>query len=377
MNILTWGKVTKHEENTLIIEFFKNSEKYIYDIEVLEGYNHVIVKDPNNDNKILFDFTDHSENGSVNNFTRKIKNMVYIFNNNKISIKFENKQFKFIKPLKPAKKNFTKFLTFDIETRNINNQLTPYCICIYDGRLKYSFYLSDYKSSEAMINAAINVFFSKYKIGDQEIFRYNKCLIFAHNFSKFDSIFILKHLVKYVYKYGYKINILRKDTDFINISIGLGKFEINFRDSYLLLQSSLKKLAKSFNVVDKGIFPYEFVNDLNIPLNYSGKVPEYKYFSNISSEQYNEYVSSFNSKWKLKYETIKYCLKDCVILHRILIKFSREIYNDLGVTLLFAPTTSSLALRTYLTKFLDKDTQIPIIMGDVYNFVHNPILVDM
>lgn len=36
-------------------------------------------------------------------------------------------------------------------------------------------------------------------------------------------------------------------------------FNLYFRDSYLLLPSSLAKLAKNFKVENKGIFPYEYV----------------------------------------------------------------------------------------------------------------------
>ena len=39
------------------------------------------------------------------------------------------------------------------------------------------------------------------------------------------------------------------------------KYKISFRDSYLMLPTSLAKLAKQFKVVNKGIFPYKFVND--------------------------------------------------------------------------------------------------------------------
>lgn len=285
--------------------------------------------------------------------------------------------FKFIKPLKPSTKNFTKFITFEIETRTIDNQMVPYCICIFDGKLKYSFYLTDYKSIEAMIIAAIKVFFIKYKMSIKgktvEKYKYNQYLIFAHNSSKFDMIFIFKYLAKYAIKNGYNIDIIKRNNDFINISISFGKeFQINFRDSYLLLKSSLMKLAKSFNVIDKGIFPYEFVNNPQTSLDYSGKVPEFKYFSNITSNDYNNYSKTFNSKWRLKTETIKYCIKDCIVLHQILKKFSTELFSELGVTLKYSPTTSSLALRSFLNKFINKNksgVEIPIIMGEVHDFI--------
>lgn len=46
----------------------------------------------------------------------------------------------------------------------------------------------------------------------------------------------------------------------ISISLNWGKYVIHFKDSYQLLPSSLRSLAKAFNVLEKSIFPYYFVN---------------------------------------------------------------------------------------------------------------------
>jgi DNA polymerase type B, organellar and viral len=51
------------------------------------------------------------------------------------------------------------------------------------------------------------------------------------------------------------------------------KLSLFFRDSYLLLPISLSKLAINFNIENKGFFPYSFVNDSNISLDYRGTVP--------------------------------------------------------------------------------------------------------
>lgn len=63
---------------------------------------------------------------------------------------------------------------------------------------------------------------------------------------------------------------------FFNLTLNFSvKYNIKFKDSYLLLPASLIKLAKSFNLENKGIFPFRFVNDINIPLNYKGAVPAF------------------------------------------------------------------------------------------------------
>jgi len=67
------------------------------------------------------------------------------------------------------------------------------------------------------------------------------------------------------------------------------KYQLTFMDSYLLLTNSLKDLGKSFPIESqKNIFPFLLNN-----INYKGKIPDYKLFSNISIEEYNNYKKQF------------------------------------------------------------------------------------
>lgn len=113
------------------------------------------------------------------------------------------------------------------------------------------------------------------------------------------------------------------------------------------------------------------MNNSDLDLNYVGPVPDFRYFNDISLQQYTEYSKNFTKNWYLKYETKKYCLQDCVSLYQVIKKFSYMIYKELNVNLRFAPTTSSLALRTYRTKFKDATgiKFIPIITGETYKFI--------
>lgn len=261
-----------------------------------------------------------------------------------------------MKPLAKAKSKFIKFITLDIETRTIDNKLTPFCICFYDGLKKKSFYITSFKNSEAMISSALNSILTNKD--------YTNYVVFAHNLSKFDGVFITIFLLSI--KLNYKVNIIKRDSDIINITLTSDSsgFNITFRDSLLLLPSSLRKLAKSFGVNEKSIFPYTFVNDPTLDLNYTGNVPDFKYFTKITLDQYNNYCTNFKV-WSLKNETIKYCLQDCVVLYQVLRKFSSTIFKDLKVNLKYAPTTSSLALRSFRTSFLEASgiKFIPIIHG--------------
>ena len=135
------------------------------------------------------------------------------------------------------------------------------------------------------------------------------------------------------------LKIIKRDSNIVGIRVthryldsetnSYKTFDFEFRDSYLTLNFSplfIKKrieLAESFGTplpyplcgptlwthfVDplcgptlwtggKGIFPYGFAkNDIN--LNYVGKVPEFKYFENISLDEYNEYSDNFKNKKK-------------------------------------------------------------------------------
>ena len=159
-----------------------------------------------------------------------------------------------------------------------------------------------------------------------------------------------------------------------------------FRDSFLLLPSSLKKLANNFNVEDKGkggwrqwrggaeprrhprpchraggaalpsrprrrgssltpCPPYRFVD--KTPLDYIGRVaaasaasPPIDYFDNILEKEYNKYCASFFKKeWNLKTETIKYCEQDVRTLYQIIDKFNFQIFDKFNINI------HSVALR--------------------------------
>lgn len=182
--------------------------------------------------------------------------------------------------------------------------MLPYCIGLFDGKKKKSYYLTDFKNSGEMITTFLKDLLTNVK--------YHNSIVYAHNLSKFDGIFILKYLYQVAISLRFKVNIIKRESDIINIVLlsEANDFTITFRDSLLLLPSSLRKLAKSFGVQNKSIFPYDFVNNPNLELNYVGSVPDFKYFSDIKLDEYNEYCKNFsNNKWSVRSETIKYCLQ--------------------------------------------------------------------
>jgi len=73
----------------------------------------------------------------------------------------------------------------DLETKNINGNLIPYCVSIFDGKKAYSFYIDEFISSDEMLKASIQFILKR---------KYNKNRVYLHNFSYFDGIFLMKAL---------------------------------------------------------------------------------------------------------------------------------------------------------------------------------------
>ena len=96
-------------------------------------------------------------------------------------------------------------------------------------------------------------------------------------------------------------------------------------------------------------------------------------------EEYLAYSNKFsnNKDWNLKFETIKYCELDCIVLYNNINKFSDNIFKLFRIDILQYPTLSSLAFAIYRTKFLNKDAKIPLIQGDIYNFIKSLIQVEV
>jgi hypothetical protein len=111
--------------------------------------------------------------------------------------------------------------------------------------------------------------------------------------AKFDIIFLLKYIAKIAF-----LQPVIHNGRIISLSINYGEnynYQIQFKDSYLILLASLSKLTNGFGVETvKSIFPFLFVNKDN--LDYIGEVPDIKYFGNkIKLSEYKEYLNKFNN----------------------------------------------------------------------------------
>jgi hypothetical protein len=351
-----WGTILYKKDSLLKIR--KHFSSLIYNINFNLGYNIIEILDSNNN--IILKFIDkYSEDKS--SFIRIINNQTYHIKNGQLILKSLKKTTNYLKSLKIDKKLNNKFITLDIETQTINNVMTPYCICFYDGKYSKSFYLSDYKNNQEMLLYSITSLLKR---------KYNGYKVYVHNLSNFDGIFLVKILSSID---NIKLYPVIKDDKMIDIKLtysNFSKYNISFRDSLLMLPSSLRNLSKQFMVDNKGIFPYNFINNQynnKINLNYIGKVPEYKYFRDLNLDQYNVYIKFFkNKKWSLKDETIKYCNQDCISLYQIIEKFNTLIFNKYSINIHKYPTLPSLAFGIYRTHYL-KDYPIPLLSGLIFN----------
>jgi hypothetical protein len=296
---------------------------------------------------------------NLSTFKREFKGKVYYYNDEKLIFKQVERKCKFLTKVQGASHISKKFLTLDIETRTLDGLMIPYCVSIFDGTITKSFYLEDYDDSEAMLKEAIYFLMRK---------KYHQHKVYIHNFSHFDGVFLLGILSSL----SDNIRPIIRDGRIIDLSFEFGKgktkYKLYFRDSYLLLPASLRSLAINFNVINKGLYPYKFVNDAKIALNYKGAVPSIEFFDNISQIEYNNYCKEFNSKpWDLQGETEKYCELDCIVLYRIIAKFNDKIFTTFRGDILKYPTLSSLAFGIYRQKYMG-EAEIPIIYGEMYNF---------
>jgi DNA polymerase type B, organellar and viral len=206
------------------------------------------------------------------------------------------------------------------------------------------------------------------------ITKYNNFTFYCHNLGKYDSIFIhgiLSDINKELGQEYYMMKSLFRDNSLLKLEIKLRKSYNNFVkitlvDSLNLLNMSLDKLSKEFNVGEKGIFPYTFVN--RNTLFYIGQTPHIDYYNHIQPDEYEKLTKSI---WNLKKETIKYLNNDIVSLLNIMNEFSWVLYRDYNTELTEGLTITRIALNIFLKTFYNyKEKAMPLILKIfLFNFI--------
>ena len=347
-----------------------------YNFNILDDSYSVTVS---NKGAIIFTFIDESTSNckDLTKFKRTIidgKNCkkTYYFDSGQIIGYFTEKNVGFITPKsKDILTNRDKIITLDLETRLVKNnqndkKMIPICMSIYDGEKCMSF-----------------TFYKNWSLGMAEAFKsimkrkYDGYRIYIHNFSYFDSMF----MVDVLSTLG-KVTPLMRDSKILKLTFNFScghsdkrRCNLYFYDSMLILPNSLESLSVSFNIETPKIrYPLKFLNKDSFSLNYVGAVPEYKYFykaftKDFTMEDYKNYCNTFKSnKWNLKKELIKYCEIDTIALHQVITKFRMKIYNLFEVDITKYPTISSLTFGIYRTVFM-KEYRIPRILSKLHYII--------
>src|SRR5271154_5669752 len=126
--------------------------------------------------------------------------------------------------------------------------------------------------------------------------------VYIHNLGTFDSLYIIRSIYK-----SSNAKPFFKENKLITIKsnklIENKKINLTFHDSLMLLPLSLKKLIETLSIpTQKLSFPYLFPNKNN--LNYIGALPDFKYFTNLSLNEYTKLETLYKNKlWNLQHET--------------------------------------------------------------------------
>jgi hypothetical protein len=298
---------------------------------------------------------------------RSIKDEIYLIDSvNKELVLYKNinanKTKGYIKTLKLnielKIEDLRKFITIDFETIKVKNKDHFLNIPVLLG---YHDFYNNVSGNTILINERNNEGFDRNLLIQHTLEqfldpKYNGFKIYAHNLSLFDGIFILKILVELKNRMIIKIEPLFRDRKLISIRVKYGyvrknysfKYQIEFRDSLLILLAPLSKLIKFF-IDDKDYL---------------------KKYKDESKDLINDLISNeaetLINKVYFREKLIKYCINDCKALAKIIFKFSELIFKLFKMNIHLYPTISSLAFAIYRTHFLKSDKMIPRISGKIY-----------
>ena len=361
INNLSVSETPKHRFNNMELPITMDIKKYgtIRSIQLLDNCTRYIIHNL----KRIFE-VDVNLDGLTNNvrilgasdlkwkdtrrseggFIREIgKSTIYFNEEGEIILR---KQVLPAKPFKRTKldsKLLTKFVTMDIETIQKDGKIVPYLACAYNGSKtikSFSENQNELFTRKAVFMDGLLTFFTK---------RTKLLTVYAHNFSGFDGIHLMRHLLNY----GIVEPLLFNGKLYsIKLKLKNGK-TIIFKDSMLLLPLSLRKLCKAFGIeIGKGYFPFLLSN-----IWYSGVLPAFKYWTNIDFTEYTQIkLENKNKFWSFKIRAEEYCEQDCIVLHQVLVKFNELIFNKFQINIHSVLTLPALAMRIYKSHYMKDDT---------------------
>ena len=342
MNPVDYGTILAKELFDTYTRYIVNNgpRNYKIDVSLDQLINKVTILGPTD-----LQWVDIKIDGDI--FKREIGKSVFYFIGGEKVLRKKLLNAKPFNKLATDKKLNSNFITMDIETINQDSKITPYLICAYNGHSFIESYANKSLDQKALFSSFITQLLSFFSKDN------NVITVYAHNLSGFDGIFLMKQLLTFG-----KVEPLLFNSKLMSIKIKLniegykGK-TIVFKDSYLLLPQSLRKLCEAFNITKpKGFFPFLLTNVL-----YKGVLPKLEFWTGITANEYESLINQYlGTTWSFKEEAIKYCKLDCQCLHEILIKFNELIFKHFKVNISYSLTLPALAMRIYKSQFMPKNT---------------------
>ena len=150
------------------------------------------------------------------------------------------------------------------------------------------------------------------------IFNHPNSIVYFHNFGRFDSTFILNWIIKRDNSSN-DIEVIERNN--IIYEVSYKKFEISFRDSYLLINKPLKQIGETFCRVNKKLdFEYDDITEI------------------------------FKSNPELVY---KQCEVDCLVLREGFLNFRANIKKRFDIEICVFLTLPSLAFNLFKKNYYD------------------------
>lgn len=221
----------------------------------------------------------------------------------------------------------------DIESFEEDNQIIPYCICLYINNSIFSLYYED--GVDIIIKSINTIVNNSYR---------NEIEIYVHNIN-FDGMLLINSLSKNYIKFEFKA----RNLNLYYIKFNYLNKKLIFRCSYKIIPISLYQLGK-LEKQEKMLFPYRFVNRNN--LFYIGEIPASSYwdFKNLNDITLFDKIKSNNKIFDLKSEIIKYCSNDVTLTYKVLKNMTKIIDLQKKNVLKHSFSSPALAYNIFFDK---------------------------
>lgn len=326
LDLWNWNKNITFNSSYTFASFIKEDLVYKFNIHK-DSYTCSIFVQMSD--TLLLSFKDHklSSTSDPTTFKRQYGDTTLLYVNGELISSESKLDNAYIKKSNRTANFSNKFITLDLETQGsgsgpIEHSLVS--ISLYNGSKSHSWYITDFSNPGDMVDDCLNYLLNNF----------SGYIIYIHNLSGFDIVYLFNSISKY----GDNAQVVLKDDKFISITLRKGNKRITFRDSLLILPSSLSKLGKSFNAGNKIEFDFSTFDEANL------------------------------NDLTVRDSLLNYNVSDCVLLFNIINSFSKLMWDLFKTNIHLHPTLTSIAFSLYRSKFMAKPN-IPLSSLSFYNHI--------